>query len=476
MLITMEKQKDIFQGVVLFFCIDVIVNFFILFIRIIVPKVSLDLLVGTALITILYAATLYIVFGKLKRFPQVSILLFILIFILRYLTSNLYVFLPIDNLEELSHIDSIENIVDIIYTIVFAVMVYRFYRKSIREESEQAYIYYGMILIILVTAVSKIISYILLWCSYTLLPINYIIASILLLMFVSLFVFMFLQFSKETPVMNPFLLFALVVAAYFAPALLKYGDPYSSYKILEYGYIFTILLSISGFSYLLLVIISFVKYYLLRKTGVSQLGIKSLMTIAVVFFISIGVSYASNYFQQMSLSNGAFNKMKSEMPSILIDHFSDKSNYRSNANYSGSKYIGLIAYFKGASSMKEAEDRLNKGYLVKYEAGDPNLVCLDTDRIKEKLNAEKISYPYLMIGDKMYYPIPDFDFDENSSGLTICGLPSDFIIYVLEAKPEKLAEVSYSASILPEDWKNGYSKGICVSKQRKIVIYWGIAW
>lgn len=29
---------------------------------------------------------------------------------------------------------------------------------------------------------------------------------------------------------------------------------------------------------------------------------------------------------------------------------------------------------------------------------------------------------------------------------------------------------------MPKGWKNGYSKGICVNKKERVVIYWLIIW
>lgn len=76
------------------------------------------------------------------------------------------------------------------------------------------------------------------------------------------------------------------------------------------------------------------------------------------------------------------------------------------------------------------------------------------------------------------YPVPNFwasrFFDEESE----CNLSDEFKIYVLEAKPgvffnkELLAENNY----LPDRWESGFSRGVAISEDKKVIIYWLIIW
>ncbi len=74
-------------------------------------------------------------------------------------------------------------------------------------------------------------------------------------------------------------------------------------------------------------------------------------------------------------------------------------------------------------------------------------------------------------------PIPLFQIDEFQSN-TFSGLPKDFKIYVIEAKPGKYLEDKYlhDCVCLPEKWKHGYSKGVALSDKRKVIIYWVTVW
>jgi hypothetical protein len=76
------------------------------------------------------------------------------------------------------------------------------------------------------------------------------------------------------------------------------------------------------------------------------------------------------------------------------------------------------------------------------------------------------------------YPIPNF-WDLGFEGeFSDCRLPLDFELYVVEAKSGLFFSESYhtDGKYMPLSWKNGYSKGVAISKERKSVIYWFIIW
>lgn len=74
-------------------------------------------------------------------------------------------------------------------------------------------------------------------------------------------------------------------------------------------------------------------------------------------------------------------------------------------------------------------------------------------------------------------PVPLFGIDEYK-GNTMSGLTEDFKLYVLDAKPGKYIDDKYlqECDCLPEKWKHGYSKGVALSDEKQVVIYWVIVW
>ncbi len=75
------------------------------------------------------------------------------------------------------------------------------------------------------------------------------------------------------------------------------------------------------------------------------------------------------------------------------------------------------------------------------------------------------------------YPIPLFEIDEYK-GSTMSGLTEDFKIYVFEAKSGKFLNKEYlrGCECLPSKWKHGYSKGVSLSDEKQVVIYWVVVW
>lgn len=90
------------------------------------------------------------------------------------------------------------------------------------------------------------------------------------------------------------------------------------------------------------------------------------------------------------------------------------------------------------------------------------------------------------------YPIPYFEsynfklggeyiekvVDGKTVGEYTYSIPSDLEVYVIEAEPgnfwkEKCPEPRPESL---KEWKNGYSKGIAISKKEKLIVYWVIIW
>ena len=75
-------------------------------------------------------------------------------------------------------------------------------------------------------------------------------------------------------------------------------------------------------------------------------------------------------------------------------------------------------------------------------------------------------------------PIPNFWDSPYVAHDTEMRLPKDFKVYVLEAKSGKYWDDKHltTGKYMPEGWKNGYSKGVAISKDKKVAVYWFIIW
>lgn len=77
-------------------------------------------------------------------------------------------------------------------------------------------------------------------------------------------------------------------------------------------------------------------------------------------------------------------------------------------------------------------------------------------------------------------PIPNFSplhfYEYEITSLN--RLTDDFVLYILDAKSGKYLPKEYLTTGLgmPDNWKNGFSKGIAISENRNIIVYWLEIW
>lgn len=120
--------------------------------------------------------------------------------------------------------------------------------------------------------------------------------------------------------------------------------------------------------------------------------------------------------------------------------------------------------------------------IAHYSAGDTCLLIVNRFINRKELhNASPSEQELRLIDRDCYldkYPIPNFWHTDYTVDKTQCRLPQDFEIYVLDAKPGKFKddELLTDGRFMPEKWKNGYSVGYAVSKQRTALVYWLLIW
>lgn len=97
---------------------------------------------------------------------------------------------------------------------------------------------------------------------------------------------------------------------------------------------------------------------------------------------------------------------------------------------------------------------------------------LETPIITDSTLINRICY------DKKY-PIPNFiGFHENDMNRD-SKLDNTFTIYVLDANRADSWGTEFAmepAPQMPNNWKNGYSKGIAISRKHQTIIYWTVIW
>lgn len=212
------------------------------------------------------------------------------------------------------------------------------------------------------------------------------------------------------------------------------------------------------------------------------------------FIILIGfvLSVAGcNNSQRLNYANIDYQEELKKMPSYLVNHFPKKieslpiKSLITIDTTSQCIYYMLFEYKKNKALF--LQKTFEKKHLAKYQSSDPNLIPIKTESIRH-WSKGKIIYKEVIINNTIYFPLPFFEkfnyfkpedvvkTEDVYSDRTKCGLSKDFTIYVLDSKPGRYWKGLSPLSYMPVGWENGYSKGVCINKEKGIIIYWGIIW
>lgn len=176
-----------------------------------------------------------------------------------------------------------------------------------------------------------------------------------------------------------------------------------------------------------------------------------------------------------------------DFPKETIDHFPDslvllpvKMYKHLDSELSCQSFL-FFEYF-----VSEHAQSVVKHPLARYWASNDSLLVIENHQIGTFTKRYK-SYRDLEMS-LGYYPIPFFEKEEYNhaedivytedvySDNTTSGLSEDFVIYILNSKPGIFLENLKPLAYMPNGWKSGYSKGVCINTKKKIVIYWALIW
>lgn len=192
--------------------------------------------------------------------------------------------------------------------------------------------------------------------------------------------------------------------------------------------------------------------------------------------------------KSMKRMNESYVKYKNEFIPTLIDHFPNeilrlKNSLSSNTDIQKDN-IGLYLYQYNMSE-KEIDSISNniikRDFLRKYNSKEECLFKVSPFETLETIESyEKAKIISSVDIDKECYedklPIPNFVDFHYDSKINIWE-HSDFEIYVFNAEKGLFYEgLEVPSEQMPKEWGNGYSKGIALSRQQKIVIYWMVIW
>jgi hypothetical protein len=210
-----------------------------------------------------------------------------------------------------------------------------------------------------------------------------------------------------------------------------------------------------------------------------------------IFLIICGCNEKKNNSPGLCYANRDYRNELSEMPPFLVAHFPDEIDRLPISSLittdTTSRCICYMLFEYGKDKAFKLQKQIGEKHLAKYKSSDENLILIKSESIRS-MSDDKTSYDNIYINNKYYYPLPFFRTYNNSqpgdsvktediySNNTKCGLSRDFLIYILDSKPGHYWKGLYPLNYMPVDWKNGYSKGICINEKKGIIIYWGLIW
>lgn len=213
-----------------------------------------------------------------------------------------------------------------------------------------------------------------------------------------------------------------------------------------------------------------------------------LTTLILISILSIGCT------QDHSIVAGGekyYQKYKKNFDKKFTDHFPAKSvfsalsadAFSSMEQKKNNFSLLLYQYDVKPEEVDEVNDKFRKAAIAQYKSSDSCLLIVN--RFESKETEEDQKNPIIdsnLLIEKCYankYPVPNFvnyrQYNENRP----LRLDDSFVIYVLESKKIGSWETEFGMKAdpqMPDNWKNGYSKGVAVSKEQQIVIYWTVIW
>lgn len=181
-------------------------------------------------------------------------------------------------------------------------------------------------------------------------------------------------------------------------------------------------------------------------------------------------------------------RYKKEFDSSLVSHFPNRIDYVEslkilNTNREKNDVgLFLILYKVPKDSIKLLEKKFSNNLKYKYDNHEKCQLIVNRFETKKSKDSLEIvrNVDIIKVNEPCYknrLPVPNFiDFSIQLN--TDFWKDENFVIYVLDAESGSHYEKFKLEPNpqMPDEWKNGYSKGIAIDKQKGTVIYWSIIW
>lgn len=219
-----------------------------------------------------------------------------------------------------------------------------------------------------------------------------------------------------------------------------------------------------------------------------------LLLTSTILLLTISSCIDSSKKKEITYQNGGvlseYSQTISTVDTLFFSHFPRSLERDEFIAYNFSARNDMSGHAKAWVVLRKSEEEieiLSKIYESNYhnifDAANSNLLVINTWKsLKESgfsVSRDEKTMKRLEEAGKSEYPILNF-YELNLDGeeKTRSQLSSDFKIIVFRAEKgifgtfDELSDRNY----VPKIWNHGFSKGIAISKQQKIVIYWVAIW
>lgn len=200
----------------------------------------------------------------------------------------------------------------------------------------------------------------------------------------------------------------------------------------------------------------------------------------IVLFLLLLISFTSCNNDQIrnKKSDEDYLEALGRMDPQLTDHFPSKiitTNYSTHyVKKVENNEVYLIHYVYNVSDndLKSARRFTRSKSIAHYNANDSCLLIINRNETKQD-SLIMDSNCYI---DKV--PVPRFKDVIHPQSSNYIKLNSNYVLYVIEANSKDFYR-TYNLKpneSMPNNWKNGYSKGIAINEKEKTIIYWITIW
>ncbi|PXX98728.1 hypothetical protein DF185_15205 [Marinifilum breve] len=192
------------------------------------------------------------------------------------------------------------------------------------------------------------------------------------------------------------------------------------------------------------------------------------------------------------ISTLGYQKDLKQFPTDLVNFFPNPDSI--NGIYSTSKNVDITSecifymfYDYKAKDILKFKKYAQDQSIGSYLATDSLLITIKRRTIIDWDNSKKVYYKNLFRNNTQYYPVPFFEANDNRGYIdidandifskeNISGLSDNFVFYILDSKSGQFWDGLKPNKYMPESWKNGYTKGICINEKENMTIHWLIIW